>query len=200
MNIINSIEKWFEIAKPNRTKEDLSVQVGANIEEFCETLDALGIERSKELDILKSLAYSNRLDTKELDKEALLDGLCDQIVTAVGVAYMIGFDIEKALEEVNRSNYSKFEDGKALFNEKGKIIKGANYTEPNLKPYLTKNQDWKERVERERDNLLEKTKKLIKFMNSEKINELSEFQKILLATQSSIMATYLGILEMRLSS
>lgn len=43
-----------------------------------------------------------------MDKKALLDALCDQIVTALGVGYMMGFDMEGALAEVNRSNYTKF--------------------------------------------------------------------------------------------
>ena len=62
----------------------------------------------------------------------LLDALCDQIVTAVGVAHMFGMNIEGAMDEVNRSNFSKFVDGKPVFNEHGKIIKGPNYTPPDL--------------------------------------------------------------------
>jgi predicted HAD superfamily Cof-like phosphohydrolase len=76
---------------------------------------------------------------EELSADArveLLDALCDQIVTAVGVAYMMGMDIEGALAEVNRSNWSKFEGGVPVFNEQGKIAKGVEYTPPELSDYI----------------------------------------------------------------
>ena len=66
----------------------------------------------------------------------LLDALCDQIVTAVGVAHMFGLDIEGALAEVNRSNWSKFVDGKPTFDANGKIAKPATYSKPDLTPFL----------------------------------------------------------------
>ena len=62
--------------------------------------------------------------------------MCDQIVTAVGVAHMLGYDIEGALAEVNASNFSKFENGQPVFNESGKIKKGTFYREPELLPFI----------------------------------------------------------------
>ena len=84
--------------------------------------------------------YSTYLGAvEELSADArveLLDALCDQIVTAVGVAYMMGMDIEGALAEFNRSNWSKFEGGVPVFNEQGKIAKGAEYTPSELSGYI----------------------------------------------------------------
>ena len=84
--------------------------------------------------------YSTYLGAvEELSADAraeLLDDLCDQIVPAVGVAYMLGMDIEGALAEVNRSNWSKFEGGVPVFNEHGKIAKGVEYTPPELSDYI----------------------------------------------------------------
>jgi predicted HAD superfamily Cof-like phosphohydrolase len=74
--------------------------------------------------------------TGKQSKIELLDSLADQIVTAIGVAHMFGFDISGALAEVNRSNFSKFEDGKPVFDANGKITKGKNYTPPELTPYI----------------------------------------------------------------
>ena len=71
-------------------------------------------------------------------KEDLLDALCDQIVTAIGVGYMAGFDMAGALQEVIRSNASKFENGKPLFDENGKIRKGKDYTQPELAQFVNK--------------------------------------------------------------
>jgi predicted HAD superfamily Cof-like phosphohydrolase len=77
---------------------------------------------------------------EELSADArveLLDALCDQVVTAIGVAYMMGMDIEGALAEVNRSNWSKFKGGFVpVFNEHGKIAKCAEYTPPELSDYI----------------------------------------------------------------
>ena len=59
--------------------------------------------------------------------------LCDQIVTAVGVAHCAGMKIVDGLHEVNRSNWSKFdENGEPILDETRKIIKGPNYTKPDL--------------------------------------------------------------------
>ena len=44
----------------------------------------------------------------------------------------------KAFEEVHRSNMSKLQDGKAIFRADGKILKGADYFRPNLKPFVDK--------------------------------------------------------------
>lgn len=65
-------------------------------------------------------------------KVELLDALADITVTTTGVAYFAKMKWDEALNEVNRSNFSKFEDGKPLLNENGKIIKGKNYFKPNL--------------------------------------------------------------------
>ena len=73
---------------------------------------------------------------KDFDDVELLDAVCDQIVTAVGVGYMMGFDVEGALKEVIRSNNSKMVDGKFIFDENGKIAKPESFSEPNLKPFL----------------------------------------------------------------
>lgn len=70
------------------------------------------------------------------DKVGLTDALADQIVTAIGLAYMHGIDIEGALNEVNRSNWSKFVDGKPVFDENGKIKKGDGYTPPELSKFV----------------------------------------------------------------
>lgn len=49
---------------------------------------------------------------------------------------MNGFDIVGALQEVNRSNWSKFENGEPIFDENGKIKKGPNYRPPDLSKFV----------------------------------------------------------------
>lgn len=74
---------------------------------------------------------------EDANRLALLDALADQIVTATGVGTFLGMNVPGALAEVNRSNYSKFdEDGNPIFNENMKVMKGPHYTKPDLKPYI----------------------------------------------------------------
>jgi predicted HAD superfamily Cof-like phosphohydrolase len=143
---IKDIKNWFEIAIPEPTVEQACVQIGCHYEEVGEMAKAVG-DYDAELEIANtSLDYkgcnAHYLESVELltdeQKIELLDSLADQIVTAIGVAHMLGMDIEGALEEVNRSNHSKFEDGKPVFNEQGKIAKGKNYTAPQLAKFIGK--------------------------------------------------------------
>ena len=142
--MINSIKEWFEAAKPEPTVKDACVQIGCHYEEVAEMAEALcdgAVEFALESAAMKyKRNHSDYLGVlEELSAYArvgLLDALCDQIVTAVGVAYMMGMDIEGALAEVNRSNWSKFEGGVPVFNEQGKIVKGAEYTPPELSDYI----------------------------------------------------------------
>ncbi|WKT00487.1 nucleoside triphosphate pyrophosphohydrolase family protein [Gallibacterium salpingitidis] len=144
-NELQRILDWFKEAKPGPTNKDIAVQIGCHFEEVSEMLASLGeLEQSRKLLILANNSYKKNSEEmgvilKQLNtnmKIEILDALCDQIVTAVGVGYMFGFDVLGALREVNDSNWSKFEDGKAVFDENGKIKKGANYFKPDLEKFL----------------------------------------------------------------
>lgn len=141
MNTLNDIKRWFELAKPEPTEENITTQLGAMTEEISEAYTAMKhFYPATSLMSLATVFYSlNQSKSEEfvknVDREQLLDALCDIIVTAQGVAYMMDMDLEKALAEVNRSNWSKFEFGKPIFNEHGKIMKGKDYTPPLLKDY-----------------------------------------------------------------
>ena len=142
--MIYSIKKWFEVAKPTPTAKDASVQIGCHYEEVAEMANALWDDELQESAEDAANIYKDAEDYISLVLEYLtedqriqvLDALCDQIVTAVGVAHMMGMDIEGALFEVNRSNWSKFEGDVPVFNEQGKIAKGVEYTPPELSDYI----------------------------------------------------------------
>ena len=141
--MIHSIKEWFKAAKPNPSTADVCVQIGCHYEEVSEMSAVLYDDVEDELvdtAILYKIKHSEYIGVVEkLSADArveLLDALCDQVVTAVGVAYMMGMDIEGALAEVNRSNWSKFESGVPVFNKQGKIAKGAEYTPPELSDYI----------------------------------------------------------------
>ena len=139
--MIHSIKEWFNAAKPNPSTADVCVQIGCHYEEVSEMSAALCDDDVAHELAATALAYKmNRgryLGANADARVELLDALCDQVVTTVGVAYMMGMDIEGALAEVNRSNWSKFKDGFIpVFNAHGKIVKCAEYTPPELSDYI----------------------------------------------------------------
>lgn len=67
----------------------------------------------------------------------ILDAICDSIYVLIGLALKMGFNLDGAFREVHRSNMSKLNtDGKPIKREDGKILKGPNFTPPNLEPYI----------------------------------------------------------------
>ena len=142
---MKDIKKWFELAIPNPTIEQACIQIGCHYEEVAEMMESLADDYSAEKAVSNIAGEYKAVKDDHVEhllmigthgKSELLDALCDQIVTAIGVGHMLGMDILGALEEVNRSNHSKFEDGKPVFNEQGKISKGANYTKPELAKFI----------------------------------------------------------------
>ena len=136
---IATIKDWFQLAVPEPTDKKRAVQIGVHLEEVAEMAATLNdADLAATIDVISEQYKTDttiRLDT--VDRTELLDALCDQIVTAVGVAHMFGMDIAGALSEVNRSNWSKMDEhGQPTFDENGKIKKGVNYTPPNLEGFL----------------------------------------------------------------
>ena len=139
---VGSILEWFAQAVPVPTDKTRSVQIGVHYEEISEMMLCLS-ERLCMQEQMEGLAdtykqFAGPVDSTAINHKELLDSLCDQIVTATGVGYMFGFDMDGALAEVNRSNWSKFVDGKAVFDANGKIAKGPGYFKPDLSKYLAK--------------------------------------------------------------
>lgn len=145
--MIEAIKEWHEAARPDPTQEDLHVQIGCHIEEVAEMLESIhGKEKTVELmfeDIreclhdLADMLKSGEIDIEIADRVALLDSIADQIVTAIGVGHCARMRICEAVAEVNRSNWSKFVDGKPVFDSNGKIAKGPNYTKPDIKEFAS---------------------------------------------------------------
>lgn len=148
-NTVAEIKNWFQKAVPAPSDKNRAVQLGCHFEEVGEMLRAMGLNGTvySELAALASALKDAGKDAASLqllsdevfpmfDKTELLDALCDQIVTAIGVAHMFGMNIEGALTEVNRSNWSKFVNEAPVFVENGKITKGPDYTPPDLTEFL----------------------------------------------------------------
>ena len=76
--------------------------------------------------------FKEALDKKDLKEVA--DALTDILYVTYGAGHAFGIDLDKCFKEVQNSNMSKLgEDGKPIYNEKGKVLKGPKYFKPNLK-------------------------------------------------------------------
>ena len=74
---------------------------------------------------------------EEKNLKEIADALTDILYVAYGAGHAYGIDLDKCFSEVQRSNMSKLdEDGKPIYNEKGKVMKGPKYFEPNLKQFI----------------------------------------------------------------
>jgi len=75
------------------------------------------------------------MKTKNLKEIA--DALTDILYVTYGAGFAYGIDLDKCFKEVQRANMSKLgQDGKPIYNDKGKVMKGPNYLEPNLKQFV----------------------------------------------------------------
>ena len=75
-----------------------------------------------------------------MEKKDLLevaDALTDILYVTYGAGHAFGIDLDKCFEEVQNSNMSKLdENGKPIYNESGKVMKGPNYFKPDLSKFV----------------------------------------------------------------
>ena len=74
---------------------------------------------------------------KEKDLTEVADALTDILYVTYGAGHAFGIDLDKCFDEVQNSNMSKLgEDGKPIYNDSGKVMKGPNYFKPDLSKFL----------------------------------------------------------------
>ena len=85
---------------------------------------------SEELEELKEAIKNN--DLKET-----IDALTDILYVTYGAGHAFGVNLDKCFDEVQKSNMSKLgEDGKPIYNEVGKVMKGPSYFKPDLSKFI----------------------------------------------------------------
>ena len=85
---------------------------------------------NEELEELKQAMKNNDL------KEAV-DALTDILYVTYGAGHAFGVNLDKCFDEVQKSNMSKLgEDGKPIYNEAGKVMKGPSYFKPDLSKFI----------------------------------------------------------------
>ena len=74
---------------------------------------------------------------KNKDIKEVADALTDILYVTYGAGHAFGINLDQCFEEVQNSNMSKLgNDGKPIYNDKGKVMKGPNYFKPNLSKFV----------------------------------------------------------------
>ena len=78
-----------------------------------------------------------KVAVKNKDLKETVDALTDILYVTYGAGHAFGVDLDKCFDEVQKSNMSKLDnEGKPIYNESGKVMKGPNYFKPNLLKFL----------------------------------------------------------------
>ena len=79
--------------------------------------------------------FKQAIDNKDLLEVA--DALTDILYVTYGAGHAFGIDLDKCFEEVQNSNMSKLgDDGKPIYNDSGKVMKGPSYYKPDLSKFV----------------------------------------------------------------
>ena len=88
-------------------------------------------------DLIKEELGELREALKNQDIKEVADALTDILYVTYGAGHAFGINLDKCFEEVQNSNMSKLgKDGKPIYNEKGKVMKGPNYFKPDLNKFV----------------------------------------------------------------
>ena len=79
--------------------------------------------------------FKDAVDKKDIKEVA--DALTDILYVTYGAGHAFGINLDKCFEEVQNSNMSKLDqNGKPIYNDSGKVMKGPNYFKPNLSKFV----------------------------------------------------------------
>jgi len=88
-------------------------------------------------DLIKEELNELEQAMKTKDLKEVADALTDILYVTYGAGYAYGINLDKCFKEVQRANMSKLgKDGKPIYNDRGKVMKGPNYLPPNLKQFV----------------------------------------------------------------
>ena len=126
-NLPNRLGQGKPDAMHERTelRKDL---IGEEFDEFLESHQTVYVGSSR-------LGFYH--DLVDVDTVAYADALADLVYVCFGAAIEAGIDLNMVLRDVHRSNMSKLDaDGRPIYREDGKVLKGPHYSAPNIKEVL----------------------------------------------------------------
>ena len=89
------------------------------------------------LDLIKEELSELKEAMNNKDLLEVADALTDILYVTYGAGHAFGINLDKCFEEVQNSNMSKLdENGKPIYNEHGKVMKGPNYFKPDLSKFV----------------------------------------------------------------
>ena len=90
------------------------------------------------IDLIKEELDELQEAMKNNDLLEVADALTDILYVTYGAGHAFGIDLDKCFEEVQNSNMSKLgENGKPIYNDSGKVMKGPNYFKPDLSKFVS---------------------------------------------------------------
>ena len=88
-------------------------------------------------DLIKEELNELEQAMKTSNLKEVADALTDILYVTYGAGYAYGINLDKCFKEVQRANMSKLgKNGKPIYDQKGKVMKGPDYLEPNLKQFV----------------------------------------------------------------
>ena len=117
-------------------------KVGVFMKTFGQNVKQSSSFGSEKINALRVSLIKEELDEliEAMNKKDLVevaDALTDILYVTYGAGHAFGINLDDCFEEVQNSNMSKLDiNGKPLYNELGKVMKGPNYFKPNLKKFL----------------------------------------------------------------
>ena len=112
------------------------------IKTFCQDFKQSSSFSSDKINALRVSLIKEELDEliEAMNKKDLVevaDALTDILYVTYGAGHAFGINLDDCFEEVQNSNMSKLDkDGKPIYNDKGKVMKGPNYFKPDLSKYI----------------------------------------------------------------
>ena len=89
------------------------------------------------LNLIKEELNELNLAIKKKDLREVADALTDILYVTYGAGHAFGINLDKCFQEVQNSNMSKLGlDGKPIYDEKGKVMKGPKYFKPDLGKFI----------------------------------------------------------------
>ena len=92
---------------------------------------------SLRVDLINEELSELKQAVQKQDIKEIADALTDILYVTYGAGHAFGIDLDKCFKEVQSSNMSKLgSDGKPIYNDKGKVMKGPSYFKPDLGKFV----------------------------------------------------------------
>tara|TARA_B000000532_G_scaffold128178_1_gene102777 strand:+ start:245 stop:616 length:372 start_codon:yes stop_codon:yes gene_type:complete len=117
-------------------------KVGVFMKTFGQNVKQTSSFSSEKINALRISLIKEELDEliEAMNKKDLVevaDALTDILYVTYGAGHAFGINLDDCFEEVQNSNMSKLDkDGKPIYNDKGKVMKGPNYFKPDLRKFI----------------------------------------------------------------